>query len=399
MTPPRAQASVNVAAIERNCARLRAELRDGAELCAVVKADGYGHGAVQSAHAALAGGASWLAVATAGEARELRDAGVGATPILVMGALTAVELRDALAADADVVVWSEHYVRAVAEQGGGRVHVKLDSGMGRLGTRDADEATHVLALARELRGVEPVGLMSHFATADDVDDDGFFAHQLETFGHWARERKAEQPRLLVHTANSAAVLRDPGAHFDMARCGIAVYGMDPFGEDAAAQGLEPALELSSYVAEVKPCRVGESAGYGRRFVAKQDTQLGVLPIGYGDGWRRALSNNADVLIAGERRPLVGTVSMDNVTIDLGPGVEGTRLRGQPVTLIGPDGEQRITAEELARRLQTINYEITCALSPRVARVHHRDGLAVEPIATGAGLAGRGEPAWLPARYG
>jgi alanine racemase len=399
MTPPRAQASVNVAAIERNFARLRAELHGGAELCAVVKADGYGHGAVQSAHAALAGGASWLAVATAGEAGELRDAGVGATPILVMGALTAAELSEALAADADVVVWSEHHVRAVAEQGGGRVHVKLDSGMGRLGTRDAHEATRVLALARELRGVEPVGLMSHFATADDVDDDGFFAHQLGTFARWAQERKDEQPRLLVHAANSAALLRDPGAHFDMARCGIAGYGMDPFGEDAAARGLEPALELSSYVADVKPCRAGESAGYGRRFVAEHDTQLGVLPIGYGDGWRRALSNNADVLIAGERRPLVGTVSMDNVTIDLGNDADGALLRGRPATLIGRDGEQLITAEELARRLQTINYEITCALSPRVARVHHRDGLAVDPIAAGAGLRGRGEPAWLPARYG
>jgi alanine racemase len=399
MTPPRAQASVNVAAIERNCARLRSELRGGADLCAVVKADGYGHGAMQSAHAALAGGASWLAVATAGEACELRDAGLGATPILVMGALTAVELRDALTADADVVVWSEHHVRAVAEHGGGRVHVKLDSGMGRLGTRDADEATRVLALARELRGVEPVGLMSHFATADDVDDDGFFAHQLDTFARWTRERKAEQPRLLVHAANSAALLRDPAAHFDMARCGIAVYGMDPFGEDAAAHGLEPALELSSYVAEVKPCRTGESAGYGRRFVAEHDTQLGVLPIGYGDGWRRALSNNADVLIAGQRRALVGTVSMDNVTIDLGPEADGAALRGQPATLIGPDGEQRITAEELARRLQTINYEITCALTPRVARVYHRDGLEADPIVAGAGLAARGEPAWLPARDG
>ncbi|HEY2181486.1 MAG TPA: alanine racemase [Solirubrobacteraceae bacterium] len=399
MTPPRAQASVNVAAIERNCARLRTELSEGAELCAVVKADGYGHGAVQSAHAALAGGATWLAVATAGEARELRDAGVGTTPILVMGALTAGELRDALGADADVVVWNEHYVRAVAEQGGGRVHVKLDSGMGRLGTRDADEATRVLALARELRGVEPVGLMSHFATADDVNDDGFFAHQLDTFARWAQERRDEQPGLLVHTANSAALLRDSSAHFDMARCGIAVYGMDPLGDDAAGHGLEPALELSSYVAEVKPCRAGESAGYGRRFVAEHDTHLGVLPIGYGDGWRRALSNNADVLIAGERRSLVGTVSMDNVTIDLGPEADGALLRGRPATLIGVDGEQRITAEELARRLQTINYEITCALTPRVARVYHRDGLAVEPIAAGADLAARSEPAWLPARYG
>ncbi len=148
----RAQASVNVAAIERNCSRLRAELRAGAELCAVVKADGYGHGAASSARAALAGGASWLAVAGAQEARELREAGIDAAPILVMGALSVDEVAQALSADADVVVWSERYVRAVAEAGGGRVHVKLDSGMGRLGTRDAGLAARVFALARDTRG-------------------------------------------------------------------------------------------------------------------------------------------------------------------------------------------------------------------------------------------------------
>jgi alanine racemase len=402
VSPPRAQASVNVAAIERNCARLRSELRGGAALCAVVKADGYGHGAAQSAAAALAGGASWLAVATAQEARELREAGISETPVLVMGALSIDELAQALAADADVVVWSERYVQVVAESGGGRVHVKLDSGMGRLGTRDARLATRVLGLARDTQGVEPVGLMTHFATADEPDDGGFFAGQLGAFSRWARERKVEQPGLLVHAANSAAMLRDADSQFDMARCGIAVYGMDPFGVDPAERALEPALELTSYVAEVKACRAGESAGYGRRFVAERDTWLGVLPIGYGDGWRRGLSDNADVLIGGRRHPLVGTVSMDNVTIDLGPDAGAERLRGEPATLIGVDGEQRITAEQIARRLDTINYEITCGLTPRVPRVYHRDGAAIEPIAAGALGAPGAVPrsaSWLPPRYG
>jgi alanine racemase len=397
VTAPRAQASVNVAAIERNCARLRAELGAGGELCAVVKADGYGHGAEQSARAALAGGASWLAVAGAAEARELRQAGIAEPPILVMGALRPGELHEALAASADVVVWSEQYVQAVADAGGGRVHVKLDTGMGRLGTRDAQLATRVLELAESTDGVEPVGLMTHFATADELDDDGFFARQLDAFARWAEPLQSANPDLIVHAANSAAMLRDASSQFDMVRCGIAVYGMDPFGVDPAERALEPALALSSYVAEVKPCAKGESAGYGRRFIASEDTWLGVLPIGYGDGWRRGLSNNADVLVAGERYPLVGTVSMDNVTIELGGDRACERLRGAPALLIGAEGEQRITAEDVARRLGTINYEVTCGLTPRVPRVYHRDGVALEravAAAPGSGSVGDAGP-WLP----
>jgi alanine racemase len=189
--------------------------------------------------------------------------------------------------------------------------------------------------------------------------------------------KAEQPQLVVHAANSAAMLRNPEAQLDMVRCGIAVYGMDPFGEDPAARSLEPALELSSYVADVKACAAGESAGYGRRFVAAQDTHLGVLPIGYGDGWRRGLSNNADVLIAGRRYPLVGTVSMDNVTVELGEDPGAQRLLGERAILIGVQGSERITAEDVARRLDTINYEVTCALTPRVPRVYSRDGAELD----------------------
>src|SRR5271154_4652136 len=306
MSTARARAGVNVAAIERNCGRLRSELREGVVLCAVVKADGYGHGAEQSARAALAGGASWLAVADAREARELREAGLRDARVLVMGALTPLELGEALAADADVVVWNESYLEAIAAAGGGRVHVKFDSGMGRLGTRDPIEASRVAAAAQRIPGVRLAGVMTHFATADELKDDGFFAGQLAAFTRWARTIKDEHPEVLVHAANSAATMRDAEARFDMVRCGIAVYGMDPFGRDPAARALEPALELSSYVAEVKRCKAGESSGYGRRFVADHDTYLAVLPIGYGDGWRRGLSNNADVLIGGGGHPPPGT---------------------------------------------------------------------------------------------
>jgi alanine racemase len=371
----RALASVNLAAIERNCARLRAGLDGDCELCVVVKADGYGHGAVASALAALEGGASWLAVAGAREAVELRRAGFADVRLLVMGALSRVELGEALQVDADVVVWRGEAVQAVADLGGGRVHVKLDSGMGRLGTRDPVEASAVVELAARAPDVELVGVMTHFATADDRAE-RFFDQQLDVFARWAAKVKAEHPEVVVHAANSAATLRSKDAHFDMARCGIAAYGMDPFGHDPLACGLEPALELGSYVAEVKHCAPGQSAGYGRRFLATQDTFLGVLPIGYGDGWRRALSGNADVLIASERRPIVGTISMDNLTVELGEDPLAPTLAGAEAILIGARGEQRITAEEVARRMGTINYEVTCGLTARVPRIYHRDG---EPL--------------------
>jgi alanine racemase len=368
--PVRAVAAVNLAAIERNCARLKRELAQGARLAAVVKADGYGHGAVPAARAAAAGGAEWLCVAAAREAEVLRAAGLEQR-ILVMGALSPEELDVALAADADVVAWHEPFVaRAAAAGVPARLHVKLDTGMGRLGTRDPDEARRVAEAIAGARGLKLAGAMTHFATADEPGDD-FFGAQLERFGPFAERMRAEHPGILVHAANSAATLRDPASHFDLVRCGIAVYGMDPFHDDPAARDLEPALELRSYVGDLKPCAVGESAGYGRRFVAERDTVLAVLPIGYGDGWRRGLTNNADVLVAGERRPVVGALSMDNLTVDLGPAPAAAV--GDAAVLIGPQGAERITAEEVARRLDTISYEITCALTPRVPRAYHRDG--------------------------
>ncbi|MBI5104195.1 MAG: alanine racemase [Solirubrobacterales bacterium] len=369
MSPVRALARVNVAAIERNVARLVREAEPTA-VCAVVKADGYGHGAVPAARAALAGGATWLAVATAEEARALRDAGLRDPPVLVMGALSAEELPVALEAGADVVAWTPEFVAALREAGRPvRVHVKLDTGMGRLGTRDPALAT---ALADEVAGDDDLvlaGAMTHFATADEPGD-RFLGEQLERFRAWVQPLRGRHPGLVAHAANSAATLREPASRFDLVRCGIAIYGMDPFGEDPAERDLEPALELTSYVAAVKACEPGESAGYGRRFVAQRPTTLATVPIGYGDGWRRGLTNDCDVLLHGRRVPLVGTVSMDNITLE----VEGKDAHvGDDVVLLGAQGAERVTAEEIARRLGTINYEVTCGLSPRIPRVHHRDG--------------------------
>jgi alanine racemase len=367
VSPLRALARVNVAAIERNVGRLRRELPAGTELCAVVKADGYGHGALPAARAALAGGATWLAVAAAHEAAQLRGAGVDER-LLVLGALSPEELDVALNARADVVAWREAFVAAVAARGGGRVHVKLDTGMGRLGTRDSDEATRVAQAAAAGALTELVGAMTHFATADERDDD-FFGQQRARFDAWALPLRERHPGLILHAANSAALLRDAASHYDLVRPGVAIYGLDPFQEDAAAHDLEPALELASYVAEIKPCAPGESAGYGRRFVAAADTVIATVPIGYGDGVSRALTNNAELLVGGRRFPLVGTVSMDNVALDLGAGGAGVHI-GDEALLIGAD----LPAEEMARRLGTINYEITCSLTARVPREHHRDGV-------------------------
>jgi alanine racemase len=359
----RAQARIDTGAIERNCARLAAL----APLCAVVKADGYGHGAVTAARAAQRGGATYLAVATANEAAELRAAGLGG-PILVLGALSPEELDVALAAGAEVVAWREDFVAAVAARaaalggaapggaagagaaGAVGVHVKLDTGMGRLGTRDPAEATAVAEAVRA-RGLRLAGAMTHFATADD--DPAFMREQLKRFLAW----EIDAPR---HAANSAAALREPAARLDMIRCGIAIYGMDPFHVDPSDHGLEPALELVSYVAEVKRTRAGESAGYGRRFVAERDTWIGTIPIGYGDGFRRGLTDHFEAVVGGRRVKGVGTVSMDNITVDLG---DEPVERGTEAVLIG----KGILAEDLARALGTINYEVTCGISRRVPR--------------------------------
>lgn len=370
----RSVARINLAAIERNVARLRAQLTPGTAFCAVVKADAYGHGAVAVARAALAGGADRLAVVTAAEATTLRQAGADAR-LLVLGPLQDAELDEALDAGAEVVAWDDATVGRLVDVGRpAAVHLKLDSGMGRLGQRDPERLLALGETVADAAHLQLAGVMTHFATADDPDDP-FFGEQLDRFAAVVERVRTRFPGLTVHAANSAATLREPASHFDMVRNGIAIYGMDPFGRDPAEHGLEPALTWESWLASSKPCEPGDGVGYGRRFIADRTTRIGNVPVGYADGVRRHLSGRGSVLVDGRRVPMVGTVSMDSFGIDL--GLDADEPVGADVTLIGRVGDERILAEELATLLGTINYEVTCAIGARVRRVYHRDG---EPLA-------------------
>jgi alanine racemase len=361
-------AQIDGAAIATNVAHLRTRLSDSTELCAVVKADGYGHGMLEAARAALVGGASRLAVVTVQEAAVLVAAEPG-VPILMLGPLDAAEIDEAVASGAELTAWDADQVKAIAaaaEAAGtiSRLHVKLDTGMGRFGARQEQDALGALAVAAQSPATSAVAVWTHFATADELGDD-YFSEQLERFTAFVEVARREHPQLLAHAANSAALLREKASHFDFVRPGIAIYGLDPFGRDAAEQGLRPALSLTSYVASLRDLSPGDSIGYGRRFTAHQETRIATLPIGYGDGWRRILSDNCEVLIGGRRYNQRGTVSMDSIMVEVGAGSEVPL--GATATLIGRDGDEEITTEDVAVRAQTINYEITCGLTGRTVR--------------------------------
>ncbi len=315
--------TIDLGALRRNARRLLATL-GGAELWAVVKADAYGHGAVDCGRAALEGGATALCVATVAEALELRAA-LDEPRILVLGPAAPDELSAARAARLELVVGDR-----IPE--GIPVHLKLDTGMGRWGAGELPAPTR-----------EVVGVMTHLATADSGPE--FARVQLESF----RAATAHlPPHMTRHAANSAAALRLPEARLDAARCGIALYGISPFGTSPADDGLEPVLSWRSELARTVLLRPGESTGYGRRFVAERDTWIGVVPLGYADGFRRDLAGT-EVLVAGERRRVIGAVSMDAFAVEL----ERELPRGTPVTIVG-DG---LALEEHARVAGTIAYEL------------------------------------------
>jgi len=336
----RSVVEIDLRALRRNAARLR-EAAGPSELWAVVKADAYGHGAADAAGAALAAGASALCVVTPQEGAALRSRFREAR-ILVMGPLAEGEEDLAREARLEVAVSRPEIPEGLS------VHLKVDTGMGRWGMTPEE----ALALPRD--GV--VGVMSHLATAEE-EDDSFAWRQIELF----RELVASFPGAQAHLANSAAALRFPEARFDAVRCGIALYGLSPFGDDPARHGLEPVLAWRSYIAVAKSLASGEGTGYGRRFVAEQATRIGLVPVGYADGFRRGLTGT-EVLVAGARRRVLGTISMDALAVELGEEEEGA-----PVTLIG-DG---VLAEEHARHLGTINYEITVAIRSEAERAERR----------------------------
>jgi alanine racemase len=330
----RSEITIDLGAIRHNTRRLL-EVLDGSELWAVVKANGYGHGASDVARAALSAGATALCVATVDEGLELRR-GEPDARILIMGPPNDPrEVAAARDASLELVVSDGEIPDGIP------VHLKLDSGMGRWGLAELPEPP-----------VNVVGLMSHLATADS--DPAFAQRQIERF----REATEPYAHLTRHIANSAAALRLPDARFDAARSGIALLGISPFETDPAEDGLRPALSWRSRLAQVRLLEPGESTGYGRTFVAERPTWIGIVPVGYEDGFRRDMTGS-ELLVDGERRHAVGTVSMDAVAVEL----DRELPVGTPVTIIG-DG---VLIERHAQVAGTIGYEIACGINAGFAR--------------------------------
>jgi alanine racemase len=324
----RSEINIDLGALRRNVRTLLRAL-DGSQLWAVVKADGYGHGATDVAGAALGAGATALCVATIPEGLSLRDE-YRTERIIVMGpAASNREVSQARAAGLELAIADGEIPEGVP------VHLKLDTGMGRYGLSELPAPP-----------TEVVGLMTHLATADS--DAGFARAQLERF----RSATEQYRHLARHAANSAAVLRLPESHFDAARCGIAIYGLSPFNTDPQEDGLEPVLSWQTALAQVKRLEAGQSSGYGRRFVATAPTWIGIVPVGYGDGFRRDLVGT-EVRVAGELRRVVGTVSMDSFAVEL----DRELPVGAPVALLG----HGVLAEAHARLADTINYEVVCGI--------------------------------------
>lgn len=366
----RAWADVSLEAVRHNVAELR-RIAAPAEVCAVVKADGYGHGAAPVARAALEAGATWLAVAHVAEAAALRADGIDA-PILLLSEPTEDQVHHAVRLGLHITAYTKDLIARLgtaAEATGVTVpvHLKIDTGMHRVGARPEDAVGLATAIddhpALELRAV-----WTHCAVADEPDNP-FTAEQLARYDDTVDAVRAAGIDVpLRHAANSAAALVHPASRYDLVRCGIAVYGIPPAPALGDAADLRPAVRLATEVAFVKEVAAGERISYGLRHRFDRDTVVATLPIGYADGvFRRLGIDGQEVLIGGRRHPMVGVVTMDQVMVDVGPGSEVRP--GDEAVLLGQQGDDQVTPDEWADRAGTIAYEVVCALGARVERRH------------------------------
>jgi alanine racemase len=362
-------AEIDLDAIAFNAAGLKARAGGEAELMVTVKANGYGHGAVPVARAAIEGGATRLAVHRTLEGVQLRQAGIAA-PILIMGYTLPAESERVLRWGLTPTINSQLQAEPLSEAAVAQskvlpVHVKVDTGLGRYGLLP-DEVLDFVFFLSKLPGLALEGLYTHHAVAD-LADKSFTRHQFEIYTDVVRQLKAAGFTFpLKHVANSATTLDLPEMALDMVRCGIALYGLHPSDEVEPDIPLRPALTLKSRVVRVRTLPAGASISYGRTYVTDKPTRVALIPVGYGDGYHRLNSNRGAVLIRGQRAPIRGRVCMDQFVVDVGH-IPGARLHDE-VVLIGRQGEEHISAEEVARWSETINYEVTTSLLPRLTRV-------------------------------
>ena len=364
----RAWAEVDLEAIGRNVEELR-RVAAPAQVCAVVKADGYGHGAAPVARAALDAGATWLAVAQVPEAAPLRDHGIEA-PILLLSQPRPDEVDDALDLDLDIAVYTPGMVRRLAAAAKGRkvaarLHLKVDTGMRRVGVPPGEALELARSIARE-RWLGLGSVWTHCAVADEPDHP-FTAEQLQRYDAVLADLAAAGIDVpMRHAANSAGAIAHPASRYDLVRCGISTYGIPPAPALAGRADLHQAVRLATEVGFVKPVPAGEGISYGLRYRTERDTVVATLPIGYADGVPRRLGlMGQEVLIGGTRHPIVGVVTMDQLMVDVGPG--STVAPGDEAVLLGTQGEEHITPDEWAGRLGTISYEVVCAIGARVER--------------------------------
>ncbi|MDQ1671289.1 MAG: alanine racemase [Actinomycetota bacterium] len=376
-----AEARVDLSAIRDNVAALRGKAAGGAEVMAVVKADGYGHGLLPSAQAALAGGATWLGTALLGEALTLRRAGLTGPRVLSWLMGPGEPFAEAIAADIDLsanAVWAVHEIAEAARRTGtpARVHLKVDTGLSRGGATPHDWPELVEAAAKaEAEGLlRVVGLWSHLAYAD-APGHPTIARQARVFQEAAQlaERTGLRPDVR-HLANSAAALTAPEHHFDLVRPGIAVYGLSPVPDvaDSTALGLRPAMTLTGALVLAKRVGAGAGVSYGHIYTAPRETTLGLVPLGYADGIPRNAGNVGPVWAAGRRRTVAGRVCMDQIVLDLG---DDPAAPGDEVELFGPGDGGRPTAQDWADATGTISYEIVTRVGPRVPRRYVGEGSA------------------------
>lgn len=363
---------IDLNAIASNTRHIKSLVGPNVQLMVALKADAYGHGALKVARTVLHNGASMLGVATVSEAAPLREANISA-PILVFGYVPLWQMREAIRLDVRVTLYSTEAAYALSRAALDlsktvKVHVKVDTGMGRLGIRheQLNEVVALVRLIKVLPGLELEGLYTHFAQADAEDKTHVFL-QLERFQqvlHTLRELGLRPP--IVHAANSAATLTLPAAHFDMVRSGIAIYGLQPSSAVRLPDSFRPALSFKTQVSQVKWVPAGEGISYGSIYVTARPTCIAVLPVGYADGFRRAPTTWDSVLIHGQEAPILGRVCMDQCMVDV-TYIPQTRM-GDEVVLIGRQGEATLTAEQVAQRLGTINYEVVSEILARVPRV-------------------------------